>query len=147
MEDHSWLLKAQGSHENLLVLQAQSQPSFGGQRHHSPDQTKQSGMRAVSYEDGEGSSDASTKEVYPSPVAARQRFRTFTSETELCPSERKIIIGVLSFKKLQKRSSHMKTRLSYEPFRAPIFHHDFFGFAETFRKVCSAAGLLTQHNI
>ena len=143
IEDRSRLLEAQGSHMHLAVLRVQSRPSVGGQRQNSPDQMRQSGMRAVSYQDGERSSDASKKQIYPSRVAARQRFRTFTSEIELCPSERKIIIGVLNFKKLQKRSGHRKAKLSYEPFRAPIFHHDFFGFAETFRKVCSAAGLLT----
>jgi hypothetical protein len=50
------------------------------------------------------------KKVYPRRVAAPQRFRTSASETVDSPSERKIITGVLSFKKLQNEAATMKTR-------------------------------------
>src|SRR6266702_90315 len=54
---------------------------------------------------------AQAKRAHPSRRAERQRSWTTSSETAHCPSERKIIIGVLSFKKPQKRSSHNENRI------------------------------------
>ena len=59
MGDRSRLLEVQGSDKRFLVLHVQPEPSSGGEGQNSPDQTRQSGMRAVSWEDGERSSDAS----------------------------------------------------------------------------------------
>jgi hypothetical protein len=144
MEDRSRLQEFQGSHNHLAVLQVQSQPSFGGQRHRSPDQTRQSGMREVAYQDGERSSYEVRKKVYPRRVAVPQRHRTSSSATMACPSERKIIIGALGFKKLQNEAAKMKPDLIYGPLRAPIFHHNALSFAESCHKVCSGASVLSR---
>jgi hypothetical protein len=61
MGEHSQLLEVQSSDKRLLVLRVQSEPSCEGQGQKSLDQTRQSGMRAVSYKEGELSSDESKK--------------------------------------------------------------------------------------
>jgi hypothetical protein len=61
MGERSRLLEVQGSDKRFLVLQVQSETSCGGQRQNSQDQTRQSGMRAVSCEGGERSSGVREK--------------------------------------------------------------------------------------
>jgi hypothetical protein len=63
MGERSRLPEFQAAEEPLLVLQEQSEPSCGGYRPKRPDQTRQSEARAVSYQDGEGSSGTNNKRL------------------------------------------------------------------------------------
>ena len=97
MVDRSRLLEVHGSDKRFLVFQVQSQPYVEGRGQKSPEKMRQSGMIVVFYQDGERSSSASKKEVYPRRAAVPQRFWTTASETVQYPSERNIMIGVLIF--------------------------------------------------